>query len=167
MTIELSILIVSYNTKDLTLQTIDSVVRALKTDHALRKATEIIVIDNNSTDGSKTALAQLANTSDIPIVVLQQQENLGFAAANNEGIKRARGNHYLLLNSDTIVEEGALTHLWQVAHNTQYATYGILAAELRNTDGSLQPQGGDLPSLCSLINQQLFLDDIPFFGKRL
>jgi GT2 family glycosyltransferase len=99
--IDLSIIIVSYNARaDLD--------RCLGSLHAAPPARshEIIVVDNESTDGSAAAAAQSPD-----VRVIQSGGNLGFSRANNIGIRASHGEHLLLLNSDTIVPPGAIDRL--------------------------------------------------------
>ena len=97
----LSILIISYNTRELTLA-------ALRSVHAeTRLSFEIILVDNASQDGSAAAVAR-----EFPDVrLLAEAENHGFAKANNLAAARARGEYLLLLNPDTLVLSGAIDHL--------------------------------------------------------
>lgn len=98
----LSIIVVSYNTRDITLACLRSIYAETKTPF------ELIVIDNASDDGSAEAIA-----AEFPdIVLMADTKNHGFALANNIAIaKKARGEYVLLLNPDTIVLEGALDKL--------------------------------------------------------
>jgi hypothetical protein len=96
---DLSILIVNYNTCDLTLEALRSVYAS-----ATSRVYEVIVIDNASQDGSVEAIR-----AEFPQVrLIENAENAGFAKANNQGIRIARGRYVLLLNSDTIVERDTL-----------------------------------------------------------
>lgn len=172
----LSIIIVSYNTRALSLQTIESALNDIKSSKLLKNQTEIIVVDNNSGDGSVATLKKLSS-----IKLIANQDNVGFAKANNQGIKIAQGKFILLLNSDTIVKPGALDKLVtvleknQVNDATSALSYqdnftdrlGIIAAGLVNPDGTSQPQGGSLPNLLTLANHMLMLDDLPMIGKWL
>lgn len=91
----LSIIIINYNTKNLTLDCLQSIY----TNPPIGYNFEVFVVDNASTDGSPEAIAR-----EFPQVqLITNKENLGFAAANNQAIKPARGKYILLLNSDTIV----------------------------------------------------------------
>lgn len=94
---EVSIVIVSYNTKDLLLSCIDSIGTYASV------ATEIIVSDNGSTDGTIEALE--ANKR---IVLIQNKENLGFAKGNNIARKIAQGKYILFLNPDTLLHKDTL-----------------------------------------------------------
>ena len=176
----LSIIIVSYNTRDLTLDSIRAVLVDLKNYPALKKQTEIIVIDNHSSDDSASALKSLAKIEP-GVKIITNKENLGFAKANNLGIKQSRGELILLLNSDTQVQTGALEQLVSTfkqhsiddttAHLSSTANkldkLGILAATLLNRDQTLQPQGGSYPTLLSLATQMFFLDNLPLLKKLL
>lgn len=176
----LSIVIVSYNTKALTLQTLASVEESLQRSPELDQKTDIWVVDNNSTDGSVEAVEKLVKSSS-RLHLIKNQANLGFAGANNKAIERSKGEYVLLLNSDTVVQEDALAQMIATfsmsQSNLETAVLaeardkldhlGVLAAQLLNPDGSLQAQGGSFPTLFSLATHMLFLDDIPVIGKFL
>jgi len=168
----LSVIIVSFNTRELILSTLESVLTEIATSSLLQNRCEVIVVDNNSSDGSLEALQE-------KYMLVKNSENLGFAKANNIGIEKATGEYILLLNSDTIVQSGALEKMVQTfeknpitektsileSHAGELDRLGILAAELTNPDGSEQRQGGSFPTLFSLASHMLFLDDIPLIGK--
>lgn len=177
----LSIIVVSYNTCDLTLQALESAIVDINQSSLLKNQTEVLVIDNHSTDTSVQAFRQLKKETSVEMVLIENDHNLGFAAANNQGIQAAQGKYLLLLNSDTIVKPGALEKLVQTfearpikeatselaSHHGEIDRLGILAATLLNPDESLQPQGGAFPTLLSLGIQMLMLDDLPLVGKWL
>ncbi len=178
----LSIIIISYSTADLTIQTLESVVRDLNRSMFLHSAAEIIVIDNNSKDDSVKKLKSFSkNNSGLSFKLIENSKNNGFAAANNQGIAKAKGKYLLLLNSDTLVQAGALERMvmsFEVLEPDHAASVlnastkkldklGILAATLLNWDGSYQPQGGSRPSLISLACHMFFFDDIPLLGRLL
>ncbi len=102
---EVSILIVSYNTCEMTLAAIDAVVRETRAPH------EIIVVDNNSSDGSAEAIA--AHPAQPRLIALR--ENIGFGRANNVAARSARARHLLLLNPDTVVLYRAVDSLLEFA----------------------------------------------------
>lgn len=109
---DVSILIVSYNTRDMTLECIRSILR-----ETIRHHCEIIVVDNNSHDGSAQAIA-----SGFPGVrLLQPVGNLGFAGGTNFAAKHARGLRLLLLNPDTVILDGAVDRLLDFADRTPQA----------------------------------------------
>lgn len=175
----LSIVIVSYNTEKLTLQTLASLVDELKASKLLKDASEIFLVDNHSSDQSLSKSRHLLSQSKIPFQIIANQENFGFAKANNQAISIAHGQYILLLNSDTLVQAGALTALVETMQESdlnlrtapsagftaKIDNLGILSPTLLNSDGSIQPQGGDLPSLLSVATQMFFLDDLPFIGR--
>lgn len=176
----LSIIIVSYNTKALTLQTLASVEASLQKAPKLKAETEIFVVDNDSTDGSKEALSKL-KTHYQHFHFIESKQNVGFAGANNLAIEKAVGKYVLLLNSDTVVQDDALAKMVEAfeAHPLHEDTavlertagrldrLGVLSLALQNQDGTHQPQGGSFPTLLSLATHMLFLDDIPVIGKLL
>lgn len=93
--IDLSVIIVNYNTPDLTLRCLERVLASKKDTYTY----EIIVVDNGSSDASKRILKNQKG-----IVFIDSPTNLGFAAGNNLGIGQSRGRYVVLLNSDTQVE---------------------------------------------------------------
>jgi len=96
-----SIIVVSYNTRQLTLECLRSVVAETEIPY------ELIVVDNASSDGSAEAIAR-----EFPeICLMAEKENHGFAKANNIAVARARGEYILLLNPDTVVLDSAIDKL--------------------------------------------------------
>ena len=90
------------------------------------------------------------------VTLIENPDNLGFAAGNNLALREAQGNYILLLNPDTVVTKGAVARIWQVL-TTQPAA-GIAGAQLLNADGSLQMSIGVFPSLWS---------ELPLLNRRL
>ncbi|KKQ52588.1 hypothetical protein A2865_03650 [Candidatus Woesebacteria bacterium RIFCSPHIGHO2_01_FULL_39_17] len=159
---DLSIIILNYKTKKLTLDCINSVVKNSK-----GISLEIIVIDNASNDGSVEALRRsikrLSSQVGIMAKLIVNKENLGFAKANNQGMGIAGGNYILLLNSDTLVHDNVLGEMleWMRKH----PKVGAATCALRNKDGSLQGTGGYFPTLLRVFSWMFFLDDIPILDK--
>lgn len=100
-----SIIIVTYNNLPLTRLCLESVIR--NTEHPNY---EVIVVDNNSSDGTQDYLRSLAAKHNHFALVLNEV-NHGFAKANNQGIRRSSGDHLILLNNDTIAPQGWLSRL--------------------------------------------------------
>ncbi|MCL4383922.1 glycosyltransferase family 2 protein [Patescibacteria group bacterium] len=147
----LSIIIVSFNTADITLNCLKSI----NQDRELQDIPfEIIVIDNASTDNS---VIQLKKNKKIKLIV--NKKNLGFAKANNQGIAESQGNYILLLNSDTLIQNGAISQClkWLSSHPEAAAC----TAQLLNADGSVQPSGGFFPNLLNTFTWSTNLDDLP------
>ena len=175
----LSLITVSYNTKELTLQTLETAIKEINASKILKDQTEIFVVDNDSKDDSPKACEKLLKKLKFPhYKVFANHENLGFARANNQATEIAKGKYIILLNSDTITHKGGLSLLVEaleksdIREETANLTssgkldkLGIIAPTLLNPDGSIQNQGGSLPSLKTVAAQMLFLDDIPFFGR--
>jgi N-acetylglucosaminyl-diphospho-decaprenol L-rhamnosyltransferase len=139
-TIDLSIIIISYNTCNL----LDE---CLASTHAkpCRLALEVIVVDNASSDGSPDMV-----TSKWPLVTLiRNSANQGFAKANNQALRTCRGRLALLLNSDTQVRGDALEAM--VTFLDSHPQVGILGPQLLNPDGTLQPSGNRMPSMFNQI----------------
>lgn len=129
---DLSIIIVNYNTYDLTKQTIDSVIN---TKHNFQY--EILLIDNASRDGSIEKLQEeyVALISKGLLQIFINGDNLGFSKANNIGIKASRGKYILLLNSDTTVNDDCLEKcISKMETNTDI---GALGCKVILPDGSL------------------------------
>ena len=126
--IDLSIIIISFNTRLMTLECLRSV-KAETKDVGF----EIIVVDNNSPDDSAAAIN--AEFPDVRLIALK--ENIGFGRANNLAIKAAHGRRVLLLNPDTIVLDRAIDRLAAFADETP--TCRIWGGRTVNKDGSLNP----------------------------
>jgi len=136
MTPELSIIIVSYNVRIFLQKCIESIVNA-----KIKNSFEIIVIDNKSTDETSSIIL-----ADFPeIIWIQNEQNIGFAAANNQGIRISQGQFILLLNPDTEVMPGAIEALIDVMINNP--TIGACGSKLINPDGSLQRSCYPFPNL--------------------
>ena len=154
-TMDLSIIIISYNTKDLLLSCVSSIKKNTK-----KVSYEIIVVDNASSDGSVEVLKRLGGPE---VKVVLNKENFGFAKANNQGIKIAKGRYILLLNSDTGVEDNILDEM--LGYMEASSKTGIAGCALRSKDGSLQATGGYFPTLPRVVSWMFFLDDIPLLDR--
>lgn len=97
--LDVSIIIVNYNTRQLTLDCLESVYASRTAYHY-----ELIVVDNASHDGSVEAI----RTAYPKVQMIANRDNTGFAVANNQGMGIARGRYILLLNSDTVVQPDTL-----------------------------------------------------------
>lgn len=136
-TIKLSIIILSWNTKALLKQCLKSLERESK------KAgeQEVIVVDNGSSDSSP----QMVKKEFPQVKLIRNEENLGFAKGNNQGIKVAKGKYIMLLNSDTIVKKGVIEKL--VEYLDDHLGSAIVGPKLLNQDGSSQANCGRFPNL--------------------
>ena len=127
-TIDISIIMISYNTKDLTLDSLKSVFEQTNAVNF-----EVIVLDNHSSDGSVEAIAQAFPQ----VKLIASKENYGFAQGNNIAAEHASGNYLLLLNPDTVVLDGAIQKLFLFAEGNPDAH--IWGGRTLFADGSLNP----------------------------
>lgn len=124
---DVSIIIVSYNTKETTLQAVGSL---LETSGDVNL--EVIVVDNVSSDGSSEALRDAYPE----ITVIDAPVNGGFGYGNNVGIAASRGRYLLVLNPDTIMRAGTLAAC--IEHMDANPDVGMLGCRVTYEDGSLQ-----------------------------
>src|SRR5262245_2614126 len=123
-TIDLSIAIVSYNTKDILLDCVGSVLANTTTI-----AYEVIVVDNDSRDGTVPAL-KIAYPA---MTIVANPENRGFTKAINQALAVSRGRHILLLNSDTIVRGQAFATM--VEYLDHHPDVGAVSCQQWTGDG--------------------------------
>lgn len=156
---DVSVIIVSWNTRDILRDCLDSV-------YAQTKAVsfEVIVIDNASADGS----AELVKRDFAAVRLLENADNRGFAAANNQGMRLAAGRYVLLLNSDTVVLDGAIDKTVAFADRNPEAA--VIGCRVLNRDRTLQPTCFMYPSV---LNMFLFATGLNklfpssrFFGRE-
>lgn len=154
---DLSIVIVSFNTVDITRDCLRSVFVNLGDLCA-----QVIVVDNDSRDGSADMIA-----SEFPLVeLIRNSENRGFAAANNQGFERCAGEFILLLNSDTVVLGDVLVK--SVAYMREHSSVGVFGCRVLNPDRTMQPTCFMVPSLLNLSLMTLGLSKFRwprFFGR--
>ena len=124
----LSISIVSWNTRDLLLNCIKSICESVE-----EFALEIIVVDNASNDGSAEAVRKAYPD----VLLVENKMNRGFAAANNQALRLARGGHVLLLNPDTVVLPNALQKMWKCLE--EHPEAGVVGCKLLNPDMTVWP----------------------------
>lgn len=150
---DISIIIVTWNTKDLLQKCLDSI---YKTIHDI--TFEIIVIDNASEDDTVVMLK-----GKFPhITLIKNSRNLGFGAANNQGLRIMRGRYALLLNSDTVLTIQAVEELFTFMETHPEAA--MACGQLLNADGSKQNSMASFPSLLTLMTNMPLLEYL--FPKR-
>ena len=143
---DLSIIIVNWNTKKLLLDCLASVYETV-----WRISMEVWLVDNASNDGSVESVKQLYPD----VRIIQNTRNLGFAAANNRAFKRMRGRYALLLNTDTMLTDGAIETIYDFMESTPDA--GMACGQLLNPDGSKQNSIANFPGLSSLLFNETLL----------
>lgn len=151
MNITLSIIIVNLNTKDLTVGCIRSIEKFAKD-----LPFEVLLTDNGSNDGSVEAFKKI---KDEPywrnkFTLILNDNNTGYAKANNQGIRRAKGKYILLLNNDTVVHPNALQNLVKFADKTPDA--GVIGSKLLNIDDTLQMSCYHFPTIANAIKEYWF-----------
>jgi len=147
---ELSIIIVSYNVRQLLLDCIQSIVDTID-----GIGYEIIVVDNASFDSSAEAVGDSAFPN---MQVIGNKKNVGFAQANNQGYAISKGDFLLLLNPDTVVKPTAIKSVLKFMKHKQDA--GLAACRLLNPDGSLQKSIRPFPTVKEHLLRALFIDRI-------
>jgi GT2 family glycosyltransferase len=149
---------VSWNSKEYLLPCIASIFETTK-----RIPTEVIVIDNHSSDGSGPEVKKT-----FPGVhLILNEKNSGFARATNQGLKESQGRYVLLLNPDTRMKEGAIERL--LSFMETHSKVGVSGGQLLNRDGSKQNSIANFPSLATeLLNKSLLRWMFPkkFPGKE-
>lgn len=154
---DLSIIIITYNTRELIQECVSIL---LKETQQVNK--QVIVVDNGSTDRTFPVLQSIKEIEPIRI-----ENNIGFGGANNVGYQKAKGKYIMLLNSDAFPHSGAVESALQMMESSPEV--GIAGGRLVYKDGSWQPSAYLFPSL---LNQFLkytglahrFADN-PFFGR--
>lgn len=136
--LDLSIVIVNWNVRDLLRQCLNSILADLQTC-----TLEIIVIDNASTDGS----VEMVRQKFPQVRLIASEVNLGYTGGNNLGITTSQGRYILLLNPDTEVVGDALSQM--VAYMDAHPNVGALGPQLLNPDGSVQSSRRRFPTLCT------------------
>lgn len=138
---DLSIILVSYNTAQITKECIESIMSSLS--HSAITY-EVVVLDNDSSDDSIEQLTRLTKAHS-HIRLIKNHENIGFGRGNNRAVRDARGTYILLLNTDTVVLNGAIEKLYNDAvHNPDHHFVG---GKLLNKDQTPQPSCGPYYSL--------------------
>ena len=125
---KLSIIIVNYNVKYFLEQCLHSVQKGCNGLDA-----EIFVVDNDSVDGS----VKMVREKFPEVHLIENKENKGFSAANNQAIRRSKGDYILLLNPDTIVEDDTLRKV--VDFMDQHPDAGGLGVKMLDGKGKFLP----------------------------
>jgi GT2 family glycosyltransferase len=140
---KVSVVIVSYNTRDLLRRAVASVL----------DAHEVVVVDNASADGS----AEMIHSEFPGVELIANLENVGFGPANNQGIKAATGSIVLLMNSDAEAESGAVADLAAVFEDPHVVAAG---GRLLHPDGRLQESAAGNLTLWAVFCEQTYLEKL-------
>ena len=155
--IDVSIIIVNWNTRDLLRNCLQSITAQTSAPH------EIIVVDNASRDGS----ADMVKTEFPDVILIANSGNAGFAAANNQGLRISRGRTVLLLNPDTLILDGAIDQMlgWLDRH----PGVGCVGCQVLEGPGVIQRTCFADPTLLNFVMVEFGLMRlarwVPFFGR--
>lgn len=157
--VDVSVIIVNWNTVDILRDCLRSVF-----SETTGISFEVIVVDNASSDGSVEMIRQEFGQ----VILIANTENRGFAAANNQGMAIANGRYVLLLNSDTVVLDGAIQKT--LAYAEQCPDTAVVGCRILNPDRSLQNSCFMFPSLLNGFLFSTFLYQLfprsRFFGRE-
>ncbi len=157
---KLSVIIVSWNAKDYLVKCLQSLIPELEGTNA-----EMIVVDNFSSDGAPDIIEKIFPT----VKLIRNDRNLGFAKANNIGIKISSGEYVCLMNSDIIVRKGCIHRLLEYMNSN--TNVGVVGPKTLNADGSLQRSCFSLPTIWNSLCRVFALDSLfpktQLFGRRL
>ena len=158
ISMDISVVIVNWNTESILRDCLKSVYEQSK-DISF----EVIVIDNASTDGS----VDMVKNNFSKVILIENKKNKGFAAANNQGIAKAKGRYILLLNSDTVILDNAIKKT--VSFVDTHPAAAVTGCRVLNPDRSLQPTCFMFPSVLNLLLSTSYLYKLfpknKFFGR--
>jgi len=140
----ISFVIVNYNTKKMTYTTIQSIIQKCKSC-----SYEIVLVDNNSKDGSKKLFTELSSKIK-NLKYIYNNCNSGFGQANNIGVTHSCGDYIYILNSDTILQTENIEKIIDTKFN-QYTSVAVLATKVQYEDETLQPNVQNFTSLKTVL----------------
>ncbi|HUW19290.1 MAG TPA: glycosyltransferase [Sedimentisphaerales bacterium] len=156
---DVSVIVVNWNTRELLHDCLKSVY-----EHASSLEFEVIVVDNASTDGSAGMVREVF--PDATLIV--NNTNRGYAAALNEGMRIARGRYFLVLNSDIIICDAAITKT--VGYADKHPEAAVIGCQVWKSPDEIQPTCFRFPSLLNLFLDTLALNRVfeknRFFGRE-
>jgi GT2 family glycosyltransferase len=135
---DISIIIINWNTRQLLLDCLASVYKTIQ-----QASFEVFVVDNGSADGSVEAVARQYSG----VKLIANSRNEGFARANNSAIRSMKGRYAVLLNSDTLLKQGAIDDMF--AFMETHPDAGMCGPQLLYGDGSKQTSTGVFPDIVS------------------
>lgn len=144
--VDVSVVIVNWNTREYLLDVVSSL---QETTH--RTSMEIIVVDNASHDGSSASLRQRFPE----VILIQNEDNLGFAKANNIGFAVARGQALCLVNTDVIALDGVIDELWGFLQ--LHPDIAMVGPRTLNRDGAVRQNCRRFPTLLNAAGDHLWL----------
>lgn len=152
---KLSIIIVSWNVKKVLTDCLGSI-----EENPASEPFEIVLVDNASSDGA----VEFVRNKFPDVVVIANSQNLGFAAANNQGIKKSQGEYILLLNPDTIVHLGSLDVLIEFMDKNE--DVGICGPQLLNQDETIQSSVRCFPTFRGALYRHTAIKSLGLFKNE-
>lgn len=147
--IDVSVSIVNFNQRALLEQCLRSIFETSE-----GTSLEVFVVDNASQDGSVDMVREKFPN----VALIVNDQNKGYASANNQAIERSEGRYVLVLNNDTVVLPGALPKM--VEFMDEHPSVGLLGPRVLNPDGTLQRSCSTLPNLWGLTSRALYIDKL-------
>ncbi|MBI4225968.1 glycosyltransferase family 2 protein [Candidatus Roizmanbacteria bacterium] len=171
MKVDFSIIILSYNTKDLTEKCLTSLFKIISKNKAIR--TEIIVVDNASTDGTIENLKFQSRLNrdknkNLRFRLILNKKNLGYPKGNNQALKIAKGKYILFLNSDVIIDDLDFEEIMSYLEN--HPRIAVLTVKVKLSDGNIDPAAHrGFPtvwsSFCYFIGLEDLFKNVPFVNR--
>jgi hypothetical protein len=177
--IKLSVIILSYNTKKITQQCLESLFKSLSTKSLINY--EVIVVDNGSTDSSQSQISRLrASFAEVAteaeqdyggqgkLKIIFNDKNIGYPRGNNQALKVAKEEYVLFLNSDVIIERVNFHQLLNYLDSRP--DVGVLTVKVKLTNGQIDPASHrGFPtiwnSFCYFLKLEKLFGKLPVFGK--
>lgn len=154
---DVSIIVVNYNTKQLTKNCIDSIKK-----YTSGISYEVLLVDNASQDGSVEYFSQRGD-----VVFLPQKENLGFGKANNVAVSLAKGKYLFFLNSDTLLGNNAIKMMFDFIENHKDLQVGTLGCELTNANHDYTHSYAKMPNVWNLLMPRLLFPVFPEVARKI
>jgi len=153
---ELSVIILNYNVKYFLELCLKSVEQAITTIDA-----EIIVVDNNSSDES----CEMVQDKFPSVTLISNKDNVGFAKANNQGVKVAKGEYMCILNPDTVVAEDTFVKLLEFAKSK--SNLGVIGCKLIDGSGAFLPESKRNIPVVKVAMQKIFGNGNKYYANHL
>lgn len=152
---KLSIIIVSWNVKKVLIDCLGSI-----EENPASEPFEVLVVDNASSDGT----VESVRNKFPEVVVIANSQNLGFAAANNQGIEKSQSEYILLLNPDTIIHSDSLDILIEFMDKNE--DVGICGPQLLNQDGTIQSSARYFPTFRGVLYRHTVIRYLGLFKNE-
>lgn len=148
-----SIIIINYNVSDLLINCINSIKKQITIPH------EIIIVDNASSHIEVEKLKTVQNSNKI----ILNSVNIGFGKAVNCGVEHARGEHFLILNPDTLFIDNSLEHAVELINKDD--NLGLISPKVFNKNNCFEPTAKRFPTFTFFIYQIFYLGKLPFKNR--